>query len=164
MSDYYQKYFGAADIEDQMKYPLKEDAEIRDLYSYFTKTGDKALRRRYESRKGTYRWKLTYPFETAGKKFRVIDEDTVSILVPYRRGKELIQQILEKDGRFQLGEIRRLIREARPFFVNLYTDKLRVYQDAVAASPVPGLLILRDGYYDETVGIREEQTLEFLLF
>ncbi|NBI73190.1 CRISPR-associated helicase Cas3' [Clostridiaceae bacterium] len=164
MSDYYQKYFGAADIEDQMKYPLKEDAEIRDLYSYFTKTGDKALRRRYESRKGTYRWKLTYPFETAGKKFRVIDEDTVSILVPYKRGKELIQQILEKDGRFQLGEIRRLIREARPFFVNLYTDKLRVYQDAVAASPVPGLLILRDGYYDETIGIREEQALEFLLF
>lgn len=164
MSDYYQKYFGAADIESQMSYPLKSDQELRDLYSYFTKTGDAVLRRRYQNMKGNYERLLTYPFETAGRQFRVIDEDTVSILVPYKKGKTLIRQIMEKDGRFHIGEIRRLIREARPYFVNLYTDKLRTYQHAVSASPAPGILILRDGYYDETVGIKEEQTLEFLSF
>ena len=66
---------------------------------------------------GDYKWILTYPFETAGRQFRVIDEDTVSVLVPYKKGDELIRQIMEKDGRFHLGEIRRLIREARPYFV-----------------------------------------------
>lgn len=162
MSDYYQKYFGAADIESRMSYPIKGDPEIRDLYSYFTPTGDTALRRRYQNRVGDYKRILTYPFETAGRQFRVIDEDTVSVLVPYKKGKELIRQIVEKDGRFHLGEIRRLIREARPYFVSLYTDRLRAYQHAVSASPAPGILILRDGYYDETIGIKEEQTLEFL--
>ena len=76
-----------------MSYPVKSDPEIRDLYSYFTTTGDTALRRRYQNRVGDYKWILTYPFETAGRQFRVIDEDTVSVLVPYKKGDELIRQV-----------------------------------------------------------------------
>ena len=70
LSDYYQKYFGAGDIEGQMKYPLKDDPELKDLYSYFTSTGEKVLLGRYHNKIGDYKWKLTFPFETAAKNFR----------------------------------------------------------------------------------------------
>ncbi|MCI8455381.1 MAG: CRISPR-associated helicase Cas3' [Lachnospiraceae bacterium] len=162
MRDYYQKYFGAGEIKIQMRYPLEGDSELEDLYSYFTKEGARVLTRRYKGKTGGYQWKLTYPFETAGKKFKVIDEDTVSVLVPYGKGKDIIGQIIGKSGRYSLSEMRRLLREARPFFVNLYGSKVREYQECVVASPISGVLILKDGYYDAIVGIKEEQTLEFL--
>ena len=56
------------------------------------------------------------------------------------------------------------MKAARPYFVNIYTDKLKVYQEAVVSSPIPGVLILRDGYYDDVTGIKEEQTLRFLSY
>lgn len=164
LADYYRKYFGAGDIEDQMMYPLKDDPELKDLYSYFTQTGEEVLRRRCLSKNGEYKWSFTFPFGTAGKKFRVIDQDTVSILVPYKKGKDLIHQIVGREGKYRLGEMRSFMKEARPYFVTLYTDRLRFYEQAVTASPVPGILILKDGYYDEAVGIKEEPTLEFLSF
>lgn len=164
LSDYYEKYFKADDIESQMKYPLKDDSELSDLYSYFTSVGEKVLLGRYRGRVGEYKWKLTFPFETAGRKFRVIDQDTISILVPYKKGRDLISQLTAKREKVQLGELRKLVKAARPYFVSLYTSNIHVFQQAVAGSPVPGLLILKDGYYDEIVGLKEEQKLEFLSF
>lgn len=162
LTDYYQKYFYAEDIESQMRYPLTGDLELKDLYSYFSKVGGQVLRRRYQGKMGVYKWKLTFPFETAGEKFRVIDQDTVSILVPYGKGKDLIRNFMGKGMRYSLSEMRDLLKTARPYFVNLYTNRIQVYQQAVVASPMPGVLILKDGYYDEVTGIKEEQTLEFL--
>jgi len=164
MGDYYQKYFSAGDIKPQMKYPLKDDSELTDLYAYFTSDGEKILKRRYQGRVGKYPWILTFPFETAGKKFRVIEQDTVSVLVPYGKGKELIGQVMGKEGRYCLNELRNFVKEARPYFVSVYTGRIHAYQQGAMASPLPGVLILRDGYYDETVGIKEEQTLELLAY
>ncbi len=162
MRDYYKKYFGASDIEKQMGYPLSGDGELEDLYSYFTKEGRQILMRRYRGRIGEYQWKLAFPFETAAKKFKVIDEDTVSVLVPYGKGRDLIGQVIERGGRFSLGEVRDFLREARPYFVSLYGNRVRDYQEGVLMSPLSGVLILREGYYDKTVGIKQEQALEFL--
>ena len=116
------------------------------------------------NKNGKYGHTLTYPFETAGKKFHVIDQNTVSILVPYGEGKKLITDFIEREGRYGLDEMRSFMKAARPYFVNIYTDKLKVYQEAVVSSPIPGVLILRDGYYDDVTGIKEEQTLRFLSY
>ena len=156
LSDYYQKYFGAGDIEGQMKYPLKDDPELKDLYSYFTSTGEKVLLGRYHNKIGDYKWKLTFPFETAAKKFQVIDQDTLSILVPYGKGKELIRQVTDRKGKYHLNEFKSFIREARPYFVSLYTNKMPVYQQALIDSPMSGILILKEGYYDDILGIKTE--------
>ena len=127
LSDYYEKYFKADDIESQMKYPLKDDSELSDLYSYFTSVGEKVLLGRYRGRVGEYKWKLTFPFETAGRKFRVIDQDTVSILVPYKKGRDLISQLTAKREKVQLGELRKLVKAARPYFVSLYISNIHVF-------------------------------------
>ena len=162
MADYYRKYFDAEAIKERLGYPLKDDPEMKDLYMYFTSDGNKVLQRRYVNKNGKYGHTLTFPFETAGKKFNVIEQDTVSILVPYGKGKQLITDFMEKEGRCELGEMKSFMKAARPYFVNIYTDKLRIYQEAVVSSPIPGVLVLRDGYYDEVTGIKEERTLEFL--
>lgn len=156
LSDYYQKYFGAGDIEGQMKYPLKDDPELKDLYSYFTSTGEKILLGRYHNKIGDYKWNLTFPFETAAKKFQVIDQDTLSILVPYGKGKGLIRQVIDRKGKYHLNEFKSFIREARPYFVSLYTNKISVYQQALIDSPMSGILVLKEGYYDDILGIKTE--------
>ncbi len=139
-----------------MKYPLKDDPELKDLYSYFTSTGEKVLLGRYHNKIGDYKWKLTFPFETAAKKFQVIDQDTLSILVPYGKGKELIRQVTDRKGKYHLNEFKSFIREARPYFVSLYTNKMPVYQQALIDSPMSGILILKEGYYDDILGIKTE--------
>lgn len=164
MADYYRKYFDAEAIKKQLRYPLEDDPEMKNMYMYFTNDGDKVLKRRYTNKNGKYGHTLTYPFETAGKKFHVIDQNTVSILVPYGEGKKLITDFIEREGRYGLDEMRSFMKAARPYFVNIYTDKLKVYQEAVVSSPIPGVLILRDGYYDDVTGIKEEQTLKFLSY
>ncbi len=162
MADYYRKYFDAEAIKELLGYPLRDDPEMKNLYMYFTSDGSKMLQRRYVNKNGKYGHTLTFPFGTAGKKFHVIDQDTVSILAPYGEGKNLITEFVEKEGRYELGEMKSFMKAARPYFVNIYTDKLRIYQEAVVSSPIPGVLVLRDGYYDEVTGIKEERTLEFL--
>ena len=76
----------------------------------------------------------------------------------------MISQLTAKREKVQLGELRKLVKAARPYFVSLCISNIHVFQQAVAGSPVPGLLILKDGYYDEIVGLKEEQRLEFLSF
>lgn len=165
LSDYYQKYFTAGEIDALMDYPILGDPELKDLYSYFTRTGNTILRQRYRGRhhiQGDYPWMMTYPLKTAAEKFRVIDQETVSVLVPYGKGKELIGTMMKREGRMKLGELNGLLSAARPYIVNIYTNRLWAYRDAVLTSPLPGVLLLREGYYDDITGIKEEQTLEFL--
>lgn len=164
MSDYFQKYFCTEHIEKLMKYPVGDDPELKDLYTYFTSSGDKILRRRYRNRFGLYEYDLTFPFESAANLFHVIEKNTVSILVPYKTGADCIQTMLGKEGCNGIKGLRNILQTARPYFVNLYTSNLPRYRDAVLASPVPGVLILKEGYYEKETGIGEEKELVFLSY
>lgn len=164
MADYFQKYFHAEHIENLMGYPINEDPELKELYRLFTGPGDKILRRRYQNRHFPYKYELTFPFETAANLFQVIETNTVSILVPYKMGTECIKRMIGAKGRYDIRKLRQELQKAKPYFVNLYTSNLQRYRDAVLASPIPGVLILKEGYYGEETGIKEEKELEFLSF
>jgi len=60
-----------------------------------------------------------YSFRTVSERFKIIDDNTVSVVVPYlEKGHELIQEIekLEKPDF-------RILRRAQPFVVSLYKNK-----------------------------------------
>ncbi len=61
------------------------------------------------------------PFLTAGKHFRVFDDNTVDVIVPYREGKDLIDAL--PGGRateFELPRYKEILGRAKPFIVSLY--------------------------------------------
>ena len=96
--------------------------------------------------------RLHQSFRTAGAYFQVIDEKTKSVLVPYRRGKELIEKL---SSRHTLGEENRYLKEAQQYSVKLYEH---VYtrlakEGALHAIREPGILALKEEYYDAGSGV-----------
>jgi CRISPR-associated endonuclease/helicase Cas3 len=105
-------------------------------------------------------------FKTAGEAFHVIDENTRSVLVPYGRGKEIIEQL--GNAYLTATEKNRLLKEAQRYSVNLYKnvfERLRDKEKAIVTIGNDEILTLREGYYDLEVGIcTEKQELEDMIY
>jgi CRISPR-associated endonuclease/helicase Cas3 len=96
---------------------------------------------------------LVQAFETAGLLFSVIEERTTSVLVPYKRGSELIEEYRMAS----LDNKRRLLSEIGLYSVSLYPHQLRKLDDIGAVHWVNDeVLYLDKGYYDEQLGVTYE--------
>jgi len=86
------------------------------------------------------------PFATIADDFRFIENDTISILVPYGEyGKTLAEKLL-KGGALGLDDF----RIAGRYFVQVFRDALRQF-DSIVAPTKSGWLVLADiKYYTET--------------
>lgn len=100
---------------------------------------------------------LRQAFRLAGSLFRVFDEDTTSILVPYGRGREL-QNLLSAASR-DYGQkdweaIHRWIEEGKEYCVSVYRYQLEQLQalGAVTALFDGSVQILSDGFYNQRTG------------
>src|SRR6266542_4014920 len=100
---------------------------------------------------------------------RVIKDDTRSVIVPYRKGRELIDRIRTRPlvkglPRFDRNDLRKLQR----FMVNLQRrdfDRLLALRQITQLLPNLELYVLAEGLYHETFGLLIEQrpTEDFLL-
>ena len=96
-------------------------------------------------------------FREVSRKARVIREDGVPVVVPYKRGKELIRQIrdrplIQDKPRFGRGDMRRLQR----FMVNVRRRDFDYMQHVGLVLPLlPNLnvFVLEEGCYHERLGL-----------
>ncbi|MEF9939334.1 MAG: CRISPR-associated helicase Cas3' [Clostridium sp.] len=104
---------------------------------------------------------LYQAFKTAGHEFEVINQKTTSVLVPYREGKDIIAKL---NGELEPHKLPKILRSAQRYTVNLYDNQMRRLneKDALYTLTNGGILALKEGFYDEMVGLNEEGTLEFL--
>ncbi len=100
-------------------------------------------------------------FKTAGDYFEAIDQNTRGVIVPYGEGEELIVKI---NGRCNLTDLKRYLKEAQQYSVNLYDLEFKKLEALGAIVPLNngGVLALRKGFYDEKTGITLEERQEFL--
>ena len=91
-------------------------------------------------------------FRTAGTVFQVIDQKTKSVIVPYGKGKELIERL---GDRHTLSEEIRLLKEAQQYSVNLFEHIFNrlAGEDALVSLGETGAVILKDEYYDPWAGV-----------
>lgn len=90
-------------------------------------------------------------FRTAGKKFQVIAEQTTDILVPYRKGNDLI---LDLNGEFYENEYLKLLRKAQPYLVSVYSGTLKALEAKEALTQLKSdVLALKPGYYSSEQGV-----------
>ena len=100
-----------------------------------------------------------FPFRTVAEKFRLIDQNTYTIYIPYGEGAALLQRL--QDGECSKGLYRKLGRYA----VSVYEEHFQALYDAGALSTardVPALdsdsAILTDmGLYNELMGLSLEE-------
>lgn len=100
---------------------------------------------------------LRQAFRLAGKLFQVFDQNTTDVLVPYGKGRELREQLIDAAQMHRLKDwekIRNLIDEAKGYSVSLYQYQLDKLLQSGAVTPLfeESLFVLADGFYDEETG------------
>jgi len=145
-------YFWDKKLEITLTDMLGSNQELRKETEFDPQTGRKCKDLR-----------LFQAFSTAGNAFRVIDEDTVNVLTPYGKGRELAALLCAEQP---LRERIRTLRQAQLYSVAIRRSAIqRLARDGVLF-PLgeTGLYAIREAYYDsKALGlIRQEQEMGFL--
>lgn len=148
MDLYYKNvYFYAS---DQMNFPLVEqDRNIVELLSYGFGTAEKKNQ-------------MNQAYKTAGQAYRVIDDDSFGVIVPYKEGAEIIEAIQTASD---MKEIKAQIRQAQRYTVNVRGNRLKEYDGLIqpVSDNMPGLyMVAAPGAYNMEYGITPEW--EILIF
>jgi len=158
MGIYYKYYFH--NRMGNMDYTLSKPNDDKTMYDLLS--GNNEAVNAFKERNG-YRsaLMLKQAFKTAGNEFEVIDQNTTGVIVPHEEGKELITLI---NGDCSLSELKQYLKRAQQFSVNLFeTDKRKLEaMEAIIGLKYNSILALRDGFYDEEVGVTfEEAPMKF---
>ena len=96
--------------------------------------------------------------KTAGGLFEVFDESSIDVIVPYERGKEIIQEIFAVGNR-DYGKLKELLKEAKLYTVSLFKyQKIKLEeQGALIFAENAGVYVLQEGYYDDLTGLNFSQ-------
>lgn len=112
---------------------------------------------------GLSKW-LLQSFRTAGEAFRVIDQQTKPVLVPYGKGAELVQTL---ESSHTMQEEIACLKQAQQYSVNLFD---RIYdrlarEGALRALGETGVVALGAEYYNAAAGVRTTpEEMELLTF
>lgn len=104
---------------------------------------------------------LSQAFRTAGDLFKVFDNESISLLVPYQEGAEIIRQLADDSLGYDIARARELLAEAKPYTVSVSEIQIeRMMQRGMLYTLLDGSIhVLNDGYYDSQIGIREGNDL-----
>ncbi|MGN1049668.1 MAG: CRISPR-associated helicase Cas3' [Selenomonadaceae bacterium] len=109
---------------------------------------------------------LEQAFKEAGKEFKVFDENTYDVIVPYNRGAGIISEIVSEKARFNFEYIKALLREAEAYIVSVYNyqlEKLKKNNGVTLIEPV-GVYILNPEFYDYKLGLIIEAAAQKAVF
>lgn len=159
IAEYYNKFYGMDEIKENLKYPLKNSGDsIYDLLleqksrtaEYFERNGEK------------YPLTFSYQFEKARKNFEPIDSKTISVIVPYAEGRELILKLL---GKTSAAEKFDLLSSAQRYCVNIYNNLYRELseQNAFINTDIDGILLLDESFYSDDIGITKNRQFKTYL-
>lgn len=92
--------------------------------------------------------KLSYPFDTIGRKFRMIDSDTYSVFIPDERSDNIVWK-LENDIMLTPDEYRHIGRCS----VNIYENELNKIRNYVDQIDDRSFILMDSDLYDERMGL-----------
>lgn len=155
VSKYYRDYYSEAN--KKLDYAVDVSGTQTTIFSLLSNNTD--LKKRAEAY-GDKNRNLFFnqSFKTAGEAFKAIDDYANSVAVPYGDGKKLIERLCSGQASADAAE---LLRRLQPYTIGL-SDKQcseRAVKDAVT-----GILILKDGYYDDACGFDPDGNPDTLLF
>lgn len=156
IESYFQYYYGKIDRDTRaLDYYLKDkDTTIIDLLS-----DNKIAFAEYE-RKNNTSWEYPFrqAFKTAWENFEVIADITVGVLVPYKKGKEIIRKLYALDSmdKKYFEKLKNLLNESQQYVVNVYINQISSLESQGMISELKqdtGIYILNEGNYDSRLGM-----------
>lgn len=144
MDQYFKKIYQYA--SDKMNFPLaKKETETNIIKLLSNGFG-------VEKRKNL----LNAAYKTAGQAYRVIDDHSFGVIVPYGKGAEIIENI---QGTSDPGVIKSCIRQAQRYTVNVRENLLNRYDGLIqpVSESIAGLyMVSAPGAYSMDYGIAPE--------
>lgn len=117
-------------------------------------TGMEGYRNEHEN--GMPNLMLRQAFKSAGEYFQVIGSNTTAILVPFEEGRELIALL---NGNCLPQQQEEALKKAQGYTVNVFNIKELEKADAVYQVKC-GTYVLKEGFYNEEIGIMTESKLD----
>ena len=114
---------------------------------------------------GCQKYVLNQAFKTAGALFKVFDDDTVDVIVPYgEEGERLISEFGSEGVEYDFGRQKKLLSEARRFSVSLRQYQAEALASSGAIVPVCNglVLVLQPDNYDQCGIVSEPTGMRFL--
>lgn len=98
---------------------------------------------------------LRQSFATAASMFQVIDSPTQAVIVPYKKGEELIAELYSTS---LFSRKRELIKAAQQYAVNIFPGPLKKLRQKGAVNDIQcsGILALHQLYYSDEFGVSTE--------
>lgn len=142
MNNYYKKVY--LNETDKMNFPIKQmDTSIMELLSkgFFCKKKKNFMNQAYK---------------TAGQEYRVIDDHSFGVIVPYKKGSDIMNAIRQTSD---LAEIKNCIQRAQRYTVNVRENQLKEFEGLIqpVSERIPGLfMVAASGTYTDERGIVAE--------
>ena len=150
MNEYYRHIYYDEDAKDEMNFPIKRiEKNIFGLLSRGFGADEK-------------RNQMNQAYKTAGQEYRVIDDDSFGVIVPYKKGAKIIETI---QAAHDMEDVKAGIRYAQRYTVNIRKKQLKKYDGLIqpVSENIPGLyMVAAPGAYHMEYGISPEW--EVLIF
>ena len=102
---------------------------------------------------------LHQSFKTAGKQFKVFDDNTYTIVVPYKGSEEIIKELENCDENdFQTLKI--ITTQAKPYTISIFQYQKEQLQNNIRC--INGVMILDSTNYDNEIGLTIRKEMDFL--
>lgn len=142
MDQYFKKlYF---DSEDKMNFPIGQmDTSIMELLTKGFPCKEKKNC-------------MNQAYKTAGREYRVIDDHSFGVIVPYKDGNNILEAIRQSSD---LADIKECIRQAQRYTVNVRENQFKKFDGLIqrVSESIPGIyMVAAPGAYTEERGITAE--------
>ncbi len=102
-------------------------------------------------------------FRLAGASFEVFDQDTVDVIVPYGKGRELIEELCGGKAKYDMAYLKGLLEQVKPYTVSLFRYQYDRLEKEDGVIPLSGGAAGLAGHYNARTGFSlTEDDLEFL--
>jgi CRISPR-associated endonuclease/helicase Cas3 len=151
---YYQYYFH--DRKHEMGYKVSPNSIIGRNDELFNLLSENTISISENKRIDNSGNSIMFPqsFQSANKVFRVIDTISQGVIVPYKKGKEIILDLISDNS---LQKQYQLLREAQKFSINLFFHEFKKLIEINAISEIKegeGIYYLNDAFYSEETGFQ----------
>lgn len=156
--EYFMRFINEEKVKEQFDYPLPgRGASVYGLLSC-----EASVISAYAAFAGEeFPLGFCFQFETARKNFSVIENNTKTVIVPFKGGREIIADLKSS---LDFKKKAAALKKAQNYLVNIYENKFKQLErlGAIVLCDIEGVYLLGEGFYSESTGVDLEGNMDFL--
>lgn len=158
---FYQYYF--EETKKQLDYPVTMNGTSTSLKILLSNENP------FNTAKNQKEFMMCQPFQYIGKAFNVFEKETIDVLVPYGKGKDIIQEIKNtKNSLYDFFSLKDILQKAKQFTINIFQYQLTQLYDMgfIYEYFEKRIIVLDESVYDSYLGLsipKERAVEEFII-